>query len=322
MFLDDHATAYRVNNLDISLLNSQHGLANQLTFIKGKGEFPFISVQNKSATAVISLYAAQVLSFKPVSETEDLLFLSKKACYEDGRAMRGGIPICWPWFGPNLSGIDLPDHGFVRNSLWNVVKTTALSETETLIKLRFKYNPHRTDHWPETFILELDISVGESLTLNLSTHNTGRKALYITQALHAYFHIGDIHKISILGLEKTDYLDKLDNGQQKHQSHAVTIPFEVDRIYKDVKRELTITDPVLNRNILVTSNHYKTAIVWNPWSYVSAHIADLEPDDYKRFVCLEAGNVTTDILEILPNNSVTLSVNYKILPQNRINKTT
>ncbi len=313
MFLDHYSTADRVNNLDIDLLNSQHGLANQLTFTQGKGEFPFISIKNKSATAIISLYAAQVLSFKPTSETEDLLFLSKKTFYENGRAMRGGIPICWPWFGPNQSGIDLPDHGFVRNSLWTVVKTTAVSETETLVKLRFKYNPHRTDHWPETFILELDISVGKSLTLNLSTHNTGRKALYITQALHAYFYIGDIHKITILGLEKTDYLDKLDNGQQKYQSSTVTIPFEVDRIYKDVKRELTITDPVFNRTILVTSNHYKTAIVWNPWRDVSAHIADLEPDDYKRFVCLEAGNVTSDILEIQPDNSVTLSVNYKIV---------
>ncbi len=315
MFSDYHAADDKVNNMEINRLNSEHGLVGQLTFIQGKGEFPFISIQNKSASAIISLYAAQVLSFKRTSEPEDLLFLSRKAFYENGRAIRGGIPICWPWFGPNLSGIDLPDHGFVRNSVWTVVKTVAVSETETRIKLRFKYNPHRTDHWPQTFILELDIYVGESLTLHLSTHNTSRKTLYITQALHAYFYIGDIHKITILGLEKTDYLDKLDNGQQKHQSNTVTIPFEVDRIYKDVKSELTITDPVFNRTIVVTSNHHKTAIVWNPWRYVSAHIVDLEPEDYKRFVCLEAGNVATDILDIQPDNSVTLTVNYKILSQ-------
>ena len=111
--------------MDIDKLNDEHGLKGQLTFIKGKGEFPFISIQNKSATAIISLYAGQVLSFKPHSEAEDLLFLSQKAFYEDGRAIRGGIPVCWPWFGSNFKGCDLPDHGFVRNGLWDVVKTVA-----------------------------------------------------------------------------------------------------------------------------------------------------------------------------------------------------
>ncbi len=315
MFLDYHAAADRVNSMEINRLNSEYGLTDQLKFVQGKGAFPFISIQNKSASAIISLYAAQVLSFKPATETEDLLFLSQKTFYEEGRAMRGGVPICWPWFGPNRTGIDMPDHGFARNGLWEVIETTAVSEAETRVKLRFKQNPHRTEYWPQTYILELDISVGKSLSLHLSTYNLGRKAFYITQALHAYFNVGDIHQVAILGLEDTHYLDKLDNWQQKYQSHAVTIPFEVDRIYQDVKHELTITDPVFNRHILVTSNHYKTAVVWNPWRYVSAHIADLEPHDYKRFLCLEAGNVAIDTLEVLPNNSVTLSVNYKILPK-------
>ncbi len=322
MFLDYLARAGRINNMDIDKLNDEHGLKGQLTFIKGKGEFPFISIQNKSATAIISLYAGQVLSFKPHSEAEDLLFLSQKAFYEDGRAIRGGIPVCWPWFGSNFRGCDLPDHGFVRNGLWDVVKTVAVSESETLITLRFKYNPNRADCWPNIFILELDISVGESLTLNLATHNIGRKTFYVTQALHAYFLVGDIHKVAVLGLEESYYLDKLDNDQQKYQDDVVTVPFEVDRVYKDVSSELTITDPIFNRNIVVTSNHSKTAIVWNPGRNVSAHIVDLKPEDYKRFICLEAGNVVVDILSIQPDSSVMLTVNYKIQPHKRINQST
>jgi glucose-6-phosphate 1-epimerase len=108
--------------MDIDQLNIDYGITDQLTFVKGNGDLPFILISNSDATALISVYAAQVLSFQPTTESEDLLFLSQKSYYEEGKAIRGGIPVCWPWFGPDPKDRDRPDHGFVRNGLWAVLK--------------------------------------------------------------------------------------------------------------------------------------------------------------------------------------------------------
>jgi glucose-6-phosphate 1-epimerase len=299
--------------MDIDQLNSEHGITGQLKFIKGSGGFPFILISNLSATAVISVYAAQVLSFHPAEECEDLLFLSQKSYYEEGKAIRGGIPVCWPWFGTAPVDLEQPNHGFVRNGFWAVSGTEAITDFETKVNLRFPETIHSESRWQYAFTLELEISVGNTLSLELITRNTGNKVFSITQAFHTYFQVGDIKQVKVLGLENTHYFDKLDAGAQKAQIGAVTISEEVDRIYTGVKNALIIDDAVFGRRIRISSTGCKTAVVWNPWQETSAKMADLEQDDYQRFLCVEAGNVATDIVQIPPGSECSLLTNFQII---------
>ena len=299
--------------MNIDQLNNEYGITGQLKFVKGNSGFPFILVNNASATALISVYGAQVLSFQPTNEPEDLLFLSQKSHYEEGKAIRGGIPVCWPWFGPDPLDINRPDHGFVRNGLWTVLATEAASESETKIKLRFQNAKQSESYWQQAFILDLEISVGDTLTLELITRNTDTEAFSITQALHAYFSVGDISDVQILGLENAHYLYKRDDGEEKNQSGALIIANEVDRIYTNVNNELIIDDRAFNRQIIVTATNNKTTVIWNPWIDICAKMPDLAYDDYQRFICVEPGNVDTDCVEIPPGEEFRLITNFKIV---------
>ena len=312
--LSYHETTYEyeIDGMDIEKLNIKYGIAGQLKFVMGDGGFPFILIRNRSATALISLYAGQVLSFLPTGEGEDLLFLSQKAYYDAGKAIRGGVPICWPWFGPDPKGLGRPSHGFVRNGLWAVSGTQAASEFETKIKLRFLETEQSESFWQQPFSLDLEISVGNTLTLELTTRNMGDKIFSVTQAFHAYLHVGNINQMQILGLEGIKYTDNLDSHTQKLQMGAVTVTGEVERIYTNVRNELIIDDSVLNRQIRIASSSNKTAVVWNPWTTKSEKLPDMENDGYQRFICVETGNVVTDVVEIPPGNEFSLLTNFRI----------
>jgi glucose-6-phosphate 1-epimerase len=312
--LSYHGTTYEyeIDGMDIEKLNIKYGIAGQLKFVMGDGGFPFILIRNRSATALISLYAGQVLSFLPTGEGEDLLFLSQKAYYDAGKAIRGGVPICWPWFGPDPKGLGRPSHGFVRNGLWAVSGTQAASEFETKIKLRFLETEQSESFWQQPFSLDLEIFVGNTLTLELTTRNTGDKIFSITQAFHAYLHVGNINQMQILGLDGIKYTDNLDSHAQKLQIGAVTVTGEVERIYTNVRNELIIDDSVLNRQIRIASSSNKTAVVWNPWTTKSEKLLDLENDGYQRFICVETGNVVSDVIEVPPANEYSLLTNFRI----------
>ena len=299
--------------MDIEQLNSDYGIKGQLRFVKGSGGFPFIQICNSSATALICVYAAQVLSYRPTEECEDLLFLSSKSYYDDGKAIRGGIPVCWPWFGPNSVGLDRPSHGFVRNGLWTVAGTEATTEFETKVTLRFPESVHSESCWRQAFALELEISVGDTLTLELITHNTGDQSFSITQAFHTYLQVGNINQVRILGLEGAVYVDKLDTDTHKWQAGALTVWEEVDRIYTDVKNELIVDDAAFNRRIKIAAVASKSAVVWNPWTKKSAELADLNDDDYRRFICVETGNIAGNIVKLPPGSEYRLLTNFEII---------
>jgi len=300
--------------MDIEQLNTDFGIDGQLKFIRGHGGLPFIEVNNKSASALISIYAAQVLSYKPIEAEEDLLFLSEHSYYEPGKAIRGGIPICWPWFGPNPQDLEGLSHGFVRNDYWTVVDVSALSAFETKVTLNFTQSNLRDTPWPYKYALELEISIGNELNLQLLTRNLGHQAFTLTQAFHSYFKIGSIDQIMILGLEGSDYIDKCDEDTQKHQTDLLMINAEVDRIYNGFENTLTIEDTVLKRRIEIRSSSHKSAVVWNPWLIRSVELDDLAPESYQFFVCLETGNIGANDIELLPLSEYRFCSQFKIIP--------
>jgi glucose-6-phosphate 1-epimerase len=298
--------------MNIEQLNADFGISGQLRFVAGKAELPFVEIQNGKASAVISTYAGQVLSYKPSGAAEDLLFLSDKAYYQQSKAIKGGVPICWPWFGADPEGLGRPAHGFVRNRQWLVLGSETTATAETKLVLGLQDTPETREIWPQAFELRLEITVGDSLGLALVTRNQGDQAFSITQALHTYFKVGDISQVKVLGLEGKTYLDKVDNGERKTQAGAVTIDGEVDRVYLGAAGELVIADAALQRNIRIASSGSATAVVWNPWAKISAEMGDLEDDDYQRLLCVESANAAEDIVEVAPAGEHRLQVNYRL----------
>lgn len=284
-----------------------------MVFIEGKGGLPFVKVSNTKASALISIYAGQVLSYQPVGETEDLMFLSESAYFQEGKAIKGGVPICWPWFGAAPEDPDFPDHGFARNSYWTVSSVDLLEEGDTKIKLKLfdSETTHKT--WPYEFILSLEIIVGNNLSLELSTCNTGKQPFIITEALHTYFNVGEASQVQVLGLEHAEYLNKAENYVEVCQIAAIALTNETDRIYTDVKHDLTIVDPVFKRKIKISSSGNKNVVVWNPWVARSAQISDLGREDYKRFICIEIANAASDTVEIEPGEEYKMLTRYCVI---------
>ena len=300
--------------MNIEQLNNQYKITGQLEIIAGKDGLPMIQIKNAKAQALISIHAGQVLSFQPNGESEDVLFLSSKAYYQDGKAIKGGAPICWPWFGADPEGKGRPGHGFVRNRPWSVVATEALSNGDIKVTVGLDDTPETQAIWPHAFSLRQEIIIGDSLNLSLITRNTGKEKFSITQAFHTYFKVGDITRTKVLGLAGCDYLDKTGGGSvQKHQTGDVIIDAEVDRIYLNVGNTLTIDDSALNRRIQITSQGSKTAVVWNPWEKIAKEMADLEDTDYQRLLCVETTNAANDVVEVAPGNQCRLIANYQVI---------
>jgi len=300
--------------MTIEQLNANFGIAGQLEFITGNGGLPMIQVKTAKAKALISIHAGQVLSYQPAGEPEDVMFLSAKAYYQDGKAIKGGAPICWPWFGADPEGKGRPGHGFVRNRGWNVVATEALANGDIKVTVGLDDTPETQAIWPHAFSLRQEIVIGDSLNLSLITRNIGKEKFTITQAFHTYFKVGDIAQAKVLGLNGCDYLDKAGGGNvQRHQTGDVTIDAEVDRIYLNIGNILTLDDAALNRRIQITSQGSKTAVVWNPWEKIAKDMADLEDHDYQRLLCVETTNAADDVREVAPGGECRLVASYQVV---------
>lgn len=298
--------------MNIEQLNADYGITDKVKFVEGKGGFPIMEISNEYAKAAISVYAGHVLSFQPTDLAEDIMFVSSQAYYQDGKAMKGGVPVCWPWFGPDPESKGRSSHGFVRNRLWQMRDVVSTQSGETKVTMGLRDTEETRKIWDYSFDLAIAITVGSSLTIELITRNTGDRSFSITQALHTYFKIGDINQVAVLGLENNTYIDKVDNNQQKTQAGTVTFDGECDRIYLDVPAELIIDDKALKRKIKITATNSNTAIVWNPGADIAKKMADLGDRDYLNFVCVETANAAKEIIQVAADDEYQMSANYAI----------
>ena len=289
-------------------LNAAHGIPTHPTVIEGPGGLPMIEVDNAHATARVSLYGGQVLAYRPHGAAADLLFVSEQAHYQPGKAVRGGVPVCWPWFGPDPQALGRPAHGFARTRRWDLRQTMVLPGGETRLVLGLNDMAETRALWPHAFDLSLAITVGRTLRLALTTRNTDTTPLTITQALHSYFAVGDIAQTRVQGLDGCAYTDKAAGARSavKRQTGDVTVAAEVDRIYSGVPPSLTLMDGALARTLRITSEGSHTAVVWNPWAAIAAGMADLQDDEYRRFVCVETANAGAEVITLAPGSTHTL----------------
>lgn len=297
---------------DIENLNQQFALVDALTFIDGPNGTVMMDIKTPQAEAKICTYGAQVLSFKPAASHEDMMFLSPQSAYGDGKAIRGGVPICWPWFGNDPSGHGRPAHGFARNQVWQVIDTQQTDEGTVSVRLQLLPSEQSHQYWHCQFALQLTVTIGDSLKMALTTENRDHESFVISQALHTYFNIGDIEKLHLRGLDNYHYLDKTLNFTEKLQQGDVRFYTETDRIYLHSPEQLFIEDEALKRRIVIESHGSHTTVVWNPWNKVVI-LKDMLTDAYQRFICVETANAADDSIELAPGDSHTLYAEYRML---------
>ena len=289
-------------------LNEKYGIDDKLQFVEGDGGLTFIKINNEHADATVSLYGAQVLSFIPKGE-EDILWMSSKSVFEEGKAIRGGIPVCFPWFGPHPTDSSKPQHGFARLKYWDVSEISEMANGATHIKLSLHHTPDTMQIWPYSFSAYLIIIIGQSLRVKLHVLNTGTASFDYSDALHTYFKISDIGNIKISGLHLTGYYDAFGTELKKQEPQLLAIENEVNRRYVNHSEDCIISDSVFNRDIIVGKLGSKVTVVWNPGAITTRTISDMDAEGYKDFVCVEAVNAYKgiDIITLAPGKDFTLS---------------
>lgn len=274
--------------MDTGALNALFAISGHLHFEAGEGGLSKAVINNPYASCEIYLHGAHVTSFKPHGHDE-LLWLSPTAQFDEEKAIRGGIPICWPWFGLQPGKVQ---HGFARKSLWTLFGTTVNGKGETVLRLGLQDSEASRELFPYRFSAEYSVTIGKSLTLELKTINGGEKAFELSQALHTYFAVDSIDNVAVEGFEGISYIDTLDKNRVCTQEGVITFGEEVDRIYENDRSTSYLLDG--KRRVEIVKRGSNSSVVWNPWIKKAASMADFEDEGYKKMLCIETANAASD----------------------------
>lgn len=263
-------------------------------------------VRTAHGELLVAQQGAQILSYQPDGQPP-LIWLSEEAAYERGQSVRGGVPVCWPWFGdlrcnppavqaayqPGLA----PSHGLVRGLDWQLL---GIDEEGDAVTLRFLFDSrqHLLPGWPHAARLQLDIRLGEDLSLSLESHNQGSEPLAVSQALHSYFAVSDVRQVSVEGLQGCRYLDTLDDWRERRQDGALQFSGETDRIYLGTPARLSIVDPAWRRRIHLDASGSRSAVLWNPWVDKARRLSQFAADAWQGMLCIETANVMEDVVRL------------------------
>lgn len=270
---------------------------------------PVVDVSNRFGKSRIALQGAQMLHWTPEGQ-EPVVWLSPRAKFIAGKSARGGIPICWPWFGPHASDSAFPLHGFARGAMWEVIEAADLDGGAHRVAFKLARSEADAGLWPHAASLEVRYTFAASLEVELVTRNEGNEAFKLTEALHTYFNVGDVREARVLGLEGVEYLDRVGSPRRVRQAGPVTIAGEVDRIYGGTESACVIDDPSLKRRIRIEKRGSRSTVVWNPGQAKAAAMGDFEEGGYLRMLCVESANAGDDAVTVQPGATHTLWVRY------------
>lgn len=286
---------------------------DDVRFIKDEKGLDYIEIENRHATAKLALQGGHVMHWQPRHTAEPVLWLSKESRYETGRSIRGGIPLCWPWFGAHPTDSSLCMHGFARVTPFSVIDIGQLSNGNTRVILQMKHteNAQRQLSYPYTLVLTVEI--GATLSIKLATTNRATQPFFMGEAFHTYFHIGDVEKISITGLEDTEYADKLLDFWRDKQDGTIRFNQEFDRVYVSTRNQVTLHDPILNREIHIDKKGSNTTVVWTPWEKKAHQMPDMPKDEaWRNMICIETANAMENLVMINPGYTHILTAEYSV----------
>jgi glucose-6-phosphate 1-epimerase len=281
-------------------LDAQFRIGDTVRVIDRNGH-ALIVVRLPTASAEIAIQGAQILSWTPKGNT-DVLWCAPLPPPNSGKAIRGGVPVCWPWFGPHATDATQPQHGLVRTANWTLLET-AITDAGARIAL--------THHsWGCT--LRMEFEIGALLTMALSTTNTSAAPVSITEALHTYFHVSHAPAVTVHGLDGLIYRDNTDGAREKRQTGAINPAKETIAVFPATPDAVELMDKDGGRHIRIARTGGRSTIVWHPGE-TAASFKDIPAGTADRFVCIESGNVAPHAITIAPGATHRLSVVYKVL---------
>lgn len=287
-----------------STLERRLEIPGRVTFMDGAGELPMIEIKTEWSTAEIYLHGAHVTRFQKRNEPP-LLFLSQVSRFDKEHAIRGGIPVILPWFGPREGKAA---HGFARTTAWELKNICSSGDGSISLTLRLPTVPEAAEFTP--FSADYVVTVSDKLELELVITNLSKdKEFAFEECLHTYFAVGDIGEVSVVGLKGTAYEDKVENFARKNETaDAIVVSAEVDRVYLDTTATVGIEDRNLGRKISVEKENSASTVVWNPWIAKARQMSDFGNEEYLKMICVESGNVGKNKMTLAPGKMSTLGV--------------
>jgi D-hexose-6-phosphate mutarotase len=289
----------------LSDLNRRFEIPGIAKIVDGRGGLPCIRVTAPRASGEIYLHGAHVSSWRPAG-AEEVLYVSSKSKWQDGTAIRGGVPVCFPWFSTRAEDPRSPAHGLVRTKSWQLEGITH-ADHDVTVALSTSADETTRKTWFGDFHLLFCATFGEQLRLELIVTNHGTSSFRFEEALHSYFRVGNVAATKLRGLNSVVYVDKTDAQREKHQRGDVVLSVETDRIYRNTLATVEIEDPAGRRHILVAKEDSRDTVAWNPWSEKAKAMSDLGHDEWRHFVCVETCNVGDHAVTLAPAQAHTMT---------------
>jgi glucose-6-phosphate 1-epimerase len=311
-------------SITIDQLNQKLGATDHVYVEPGTGGLARVHMQSPGAAVKVYLHGAHVAHFQPTGQ-EPVLWSSGLSRFEDGHAIRGGVPICFPWFAQKSDDPAAPVHGSVRTRAWQINSLASLVDGSC--QLAFSTHTPVTslangsgnsaesaDQFHLTYTITLDADTDGPLTMELKVRNIGDAASF-EAALHSYFSVADIRQVQLTGLEGTSYIDKTDGGARKLQEEsAVIFTGETDRVYLDTSADCQIMDPLMQRAIRIHKSGSQSTVVWNPWINKAARMVGFPNDQWPNMLCVETANVADNRILLQPGASHVMSASISLSP--------
>jgi glucose-6-phosphate 1-epimerase len=276
----------------ISELQRRFGIPGLIQAEAGAGSLPKVVVTSDLATAEMYLHGAHLTAFQPRG-AKPVLFMSGKSLFEAAKPIRGGVPVCFPWFGLKSGTPPPPSHGFARIRDWDL--ESCERRTDGTVRVAFSLAS-------EESTLRLSFGIGRALDMELEVRSTGD--FTFEEALHTYLRVGDVRRVSVEGLENTDYLDKADASRRKTQpAEAIRVTGETDRQYLKTRSTCVVRDPVFERSITVEKEGSDTTVVWNPWIAKAKAMPDFGDDEWPEMICVETANAGESAVRLQPGQT-------------------
>ncbi len=273
----------------------------------GQGDLDCLFIETPGAQAELFLQGAHLANWKPRNH-QPVLWMSQKSHYTPGKPLRGGVPICLPWFGPNPDNAQLPLHGFARLLPWTVSRMTQSPDGPVTVELTLQSDATTREIWPHDFAAVFSVTIAARLTMSLEVTNTSSVPFTFTEALHTYLAVSDVRKVTITGLEQARFFDKAAGGVAKPASGTpMQITGETDRVYLGTRDSVTVTDPGHNRRLILSKAGSEATVLWNPWIAKAKAMPDFGDDEWPQMLCIETANAMEHAITLGPGACHTLS---------------
>jgi glucose-6-phosphate 1-epimerase len=272
-----------------------------------------VVITSPKATGEIYLHGAHVSAFQPAGK-QPVIWMSGKSMFQDSKPIRGGVPICFPWFGPRAGDPKAPAHGFARLRDWSLESVVSKPTGEVLVVMSLKSDDATRAIWPHDFEAWHTVTMGDALEMKLDIKNTSEQSIRFDKALHTYFAVGDIKQTTVEGLHNVTYLDKVGEVQTRQQTDPlVRFTGETDRVYLDTQAACIINDPVMKRKIEVAKSGSNATVVWNPWIAKAKAMPDFGDDEWLGMLCVESVNALKHAVELAPGATHSMTAKVRVV---------